>query len=247
MEHAPRIVALNASHRGDRGLTRALLDRISKEATAAGAECEILTLAKLKIQRYLSCYQCQDKDDVRMIFDHMAGADLLIFATHVYLMNMSGLLNTLLDRTYSTMDIKQVRLSNGLIHHHINPAISSKPFVTLVVCSNVEEESSRNVTAYFRTYARFMETRQVGVLVRNSSALFEHANEPELARDFPKTLDVFAAYEQAGQELATCGRIRSATQRKANQEVVPAPFFRLLKHLKPIKLQVLEYMRREMS
>ena len=106
-----KIVALNASHRGDKGLTRFFIDKIFRGATAAGAECEVITLAKLKINRCLSCYQCQrgerhlvcaydDKDDVRMIFDKMAGADILIFATPVYLMNMTGLLKTLLDRTY---------------------------------------------------------------------------------------------------------------------------------------------------
>ena len=251
-----KIVALNASHRGDKGLTRSFLDHIFEGATVAGAECEIITLAKLKINRCLSCYQCQrgeprlvcaynDKDDVRLIFDKMAGADMLIFATPVYLMNMTGLLKTLLDRTYSTMDIREGRLSNGLLHHHINPAISSKPFVTLVVCSNLEDESSKNVTAYFRTYARFMEARQVGVLVRNGSGLFDHAANPKLIQDFPKTRDVLAAYEQSGRELATLGHIRPATQRRANQEVVPVPFFGILKRLKPIKLQVLDYMQRE--
>ncbi len=37
-----------------------------------------------------------------------------------------------------------------------------------------------------------------------------------LAKDFPKTLAVCDAYEQAGRELATVGHIRPATQRRAN-------------------------------
>jgi len=175
-----RIVAINASHRGDKGLTRFFVDRIFKGATQAGADCQAVTLAKLEISRCLSCYRCQtdqsyltcvynDRDDVRMIFDQMASADILLFATPVYLMSMTGLLKNLLDRMYSTMDIGDARLSNGLIHHHVNPAISSKPFVPLVVCSNLENEAWKNVVSYFRTYARFMEARQVGVLVRNAS------------------------------------------------------------------------------
>jgi hypothetical protein len=59
------------------------------------------------------------------------------------------------------MDVTDARLSNGLIHHHINPAISSKPFVPLVVCSNLEHETTKNITSYFKTYARFMETHYV--------------------------------------------------------------------------------------
>jgi hypothetical protein len=79
--------------------------------------------------------------------------------------------------------------------------------------------------------------------VRNASLLFDHANDPALGRDFPKTLEVCKAYEQVGRELATLGHIRYATQRQANQEVVPLPFFSVLKHLRPIKRRVIEYMR----
>jgi multimeric flavodoxin WrbA len=180
-----------------------------------------------------------------MIFDKMSSADIIVFATPVYLMNMAGLLKILIDRLYSTMDISDARLSSGLIHHHVDPAISSKPFVTLVVCSNLENESWKNVTSYFRTYARFMEARQVGVLVRNASALFDYTNNPSLGKDFPKIFDVYSAYERAGYELATLGYIRRSTQRKANQEIVPLPFFRVLKHFRSIKERVIEYLRNE--
>lgn len=40
---------------------------------------------------------------------------------------------------------------------------------------------------------------------------------------FPKVRAVYAAYEQAGRELALNGRISTATQRKANQEIIPIP------------------------
>lgn len=248
-----RIVAINSSHRGDKGFSRFFIDRTVQGATDAGADCEVITLAKLKINRCLSCYRCQtgephlvcvynDRDDVRMIFDKMSGADVIIFATPVYLMSMTGLLKTLLDRMYSTMDIKAARLSSGLIHHHVNPAIASKPFVTLVVCGNLENESWKNVTSYFRTYAKLMEARQVGVLVRNASTLFDNAHNPGLGKKFPKIFEVCQAYEQAGYELATLGYIRKSTQRQANQEVVPLPFFSILKRFLPIKKKVIEYL-----
>jgi len=248
------IVAINGSHRGDKGLTRVFLDHLGWGAAAAGGEFEVVTLAKLKINRCLSCYRCQngdphlvcahsERDDVAMVFEKMAGADIVIYATPVYLMNMSGLMKTFLDRTYATMDCQDARLSSGLIHHHINPAISSKPFVLLVVCGNVENETWRNVTSYFRTYARFMEARQVGVLVRNASALFDTTSDPQLVEEFPRIADVWVAFEQAGRELATLGRISRSTQRRANQEIVPVPFFGLLKHLRPVKLRVIEYLR----
>ncbi len=246
-----RIVAINASHRGSQGLTAFFLSHLQAGASTAGASWETLTLARLKINRCLSCYQCQtgrahltcvyqDKDDAQSVFDQMAGADLIIYATPIYLLTMTGLLKNLLDRTYATMDIAEARLSNGLIHHRINPAISSKPFVPLIVCANLETGSWSNAADYFRRYARFMETRAAGWLVRNASGLFDFERDSSLPRRYPKVLDVITAFRQAGHELATRGRLSWRTQTRASQEVIPVPFFWLLKHLPPVKARVVK-------
>jgi len=249
-----RILAINASHRGNQGHTSFLIDKLFQGAREAGAECEVVTLARVKINRCLACNQCEtaehhlhcvydDKDGVRAIFNKMAEADLIIYATPIYIFGMSGLLKTFLDRLHATADSLQMQLSNsGLVFHHIDHAICSMPFVTLVCCDNVETETPKNVLAYFRTFSRFMDAPQVGELVRNGGRLSGYGHNPEREKMFPKMRDVYAAYEQAGQELATEGRIRRATQRRANQEIVPVPLFSLLKRLpfKPLKRKFVE-------
>jgi len=175
-----------------------------------------------------------------MVFDKMTQADLIIYATPIYLMTMTGLLKNLLDRTYATMDISDARLANGLIHHHINAAISSKPFVPLIICSNLETNSWKNAADYFRIFARFMEAPQVGLLVRNASGLFDLDKYPAMSKRFPKILNVIAAYRQAGRDLATRNRIDWRTQQRANQEVIPVPFFGLLKRFRPVKQRVIQ-------
>jgi len=42
------------------------------------------------------------KDDVRAVFKKMAEADLIIYATPVYVFGMSGLLKIFLERMYAT-------------------------------------------------------------------------------------------------------------------------------------------------
>lgn len=244
-----KILAINASHRGDRGHTRFLLDKLFQGAASAGAACEVVTLAKLKINRCLACLQCHtdahhlqcvydDKDDVRAIFGKMAEADLIVYATPVYVFGMTGLLKTFLDRLNAAGDSRVLRAANsGLMFHHIDHAICSKPFVTLVCCDNLENETPKNVLAYFRTFARFMDAPQVGQLVRNGGLMFGHGRDPARETKFPKIHQVYAAYEQAGRELATEGRICKSTQRRANQEIIPVPFFWLIKRiaLRPFK------------
>ena len=242
-----KIIAINSSHRGDNGYTRFLIDKLFQGATAAGAECEVITLAKLKINRCLACGECKsdkhflrcvydDKDDVRMIFNKMADAEVIVFATPVYIFTMTGLLKTFLDRIYATADISDKILSkSGLIFHHADQAICSKPVVLLVCCNNVEDEASKNIVSYFRTYCKFHDAPLVGILVRNAGRLSGYGKDPDIERRFPKILDVYNAYEQAGRELTTEGRIRPRTQRRANQEIVPIPLFKILKRLRMFK------------
>jgi NAD(P)H-dependent FMN reductase len=249
-----KILAINASHRGDQGHTRFLIDKLFQGAASAGAACEVVTLAKLKINRCLACLQCHtdthllrcvydDKDDVRTVFRKMAEADLIIYATPVYVFGMTGLLKTFLDRLNATGDSRVLRATNsGLLFHHIDHAICSKPFVTLVCCDNSENETPKNVLVYFRTFSHFMDAPQVGELVRNGGLMFGYGKDPTRERKLPKIREIYAAYEQAGRELATTGSIHKATQRKANQEIIPVPFFSLIKQIrfKPLKKKFVE-------
>jgi hypothetical protein len=57
-----RIIVINGSHRGDRGLTRFFLDGLGRGATQAGAEFEVITLARLKIKRCLSTRSTQRRE-----------------------------------------------------------------------------------------------------------------------------------------------------------------------------------------
>lgn len=244
------ILALNSSYRGDSGHTRALLDLLAAGAREAGANFETITLARHKINRCLGCGKCHgpdhhlqcvyhDKDDVAALYAQIRQADLLIYATPVYIFGISGLLKIFLDRMYATSDVHQMRLTHsGLFFHHVDPQVCSKPFVSLVCCDNLDPETPRNALAYFRTYARFMDAPLAGELVRNAGRLFGHGHDPQATERFPKINAVYAAYRQAGRELAQTGRINPATQRQANQEIIPVPFFGLLKHLPPFKRQM---------
>jgi len=242
-----KILAINGSYRGDRGYTRFLIDKLFQGATEAGAKCQVLTLSCLKINRCRACSQCQTaelrhkcvydgKDDVQMIFNQMAEADIIVYATPVYVFGMSGLLKTLLERLYGHGDSSDLRISkSGLMFHQIDDAICSKSFVTLVCCNNLENETPRNALAYFRTFSRFSDAPQVGALIRNGGRLSGYGQDPECMKQISKISKVYAAYELAGRELVTEGHIRRSTERQANQEIIPVPLFNILKHLRPFK------------
>ncbi|MBU2550126.1 MAG: flavodoxin family protein [Proteobacteria bacterium] len=252
-----KILALNASHRGNQGHTRFLVDKLAKGATDGGAQFEVVTLAELKINRCLSCGKCNtrehylrcvydDKDDVRGVFNRMAEADIIVFATPVYVFSMPGLLKTFLDRLYATGDVFDLRLTkSGMFFHHLDPDICSKPIVALICCDNTEKETPQNLISYFRTYAKFHDAPLAGLLVRNAGRFAGHGRDPGAFERAPRLAAAYQAFEQAGYELATTGRVKPSTQKAASQNIIPMPpLIRLLKNFQPVKRKMLEQARK---
>ena len=248
-----KIVAINASHRGDKGFTHFLIDKIATGATREGASFKTIVLAKHKINHCIGCQVChtetsylkciyEDKDDVKDIFAKLREADIIIFATPVYLFNMSGLLKVFLDRINSTGDSGKLQLSKcGLFFHHIDHELCSKPFVLLVCCDNMEDETPKNVISYFRTYSKFMDAPMVGTIVRKSGRLIGHGRSPQKEKQYPKIYDVYDAFQQAGRELATIGKIRPESQRRTNQHIINiSPMLNILMKFLPFKKRAID-------
>jgi multimeric flavodoxin WrbA len=247
LKYQMKILSINSSHRGDKGFTRFLIDKIFEGASNAGAECENTTLAKMKINRCIGCQIChtqehflqcvyENKDDVKSIFNKMKTADIVIFATPVYVFSMSGLMKIFLDRINSTGDSGEFTVSEkGLFFHHINKEIFSKPFAVLVTCDNLEDETPKNVLSFFKTYSRFMDAPMVGTLIRKSGKMMGYGKIKEREKQFPKINDIYKAFYDAGKELATIGKIKTRTQNRAKQYILPIPFLSILIKLGPFK------------
>lgn len=232
-----KILAINASHRGDKGFTRFLIDKLFQGASSAGGECEVVTLANNKINRCLACDKChsieediicvyENKDDVHSIFNKMADSDIIIYATPIYIFGMSGLLKTFIDRMYALGNMHDIAISKyGYLFHPFDQKTCSKPFVLLVSCNSIEKIMPNNVVSYFKTYSRFMDAPQVGTLIRNGARLIGHGNDPQRENLFPKIQEIYSAFVQAGHDLVETGRVRPSTQRKTNQGFIQEPFY----------------------
>jgi multimeric flavodoxin WrbA len=233
-ESEMRIVALNGSHRGNRGSTGFLLELMAKGAQSSGADFSVVELAKREISRCLGCFACanrhprrcvfEGKDEVAAIHEQMRGAALVVYATPIYIFGISSLLKTFFERFMSTADCGDFRVTqSGLFFHDVDRALVSKPFVSLVVCDNLEHETPRNSIEYFHTFSRFLDAPLVGSLVRPTAQGLMLARTATGKGRFPRAGQVFAAYEQAGRELCTLQRITRATERRANQSIIEMP------------------------
>jgi multimeric flavodoxin WrbA len=247
-----RIFCINSSLRGNQGLSHLLLTRMVAGARAEGATCEVTNLSQLKMHRCLACDECQsaeppagcvyrDKDDVDATFHKIIDADLVVYATPVYVMGLSSLLKSLFERFYAYAKTGEYRLSkSGLFFHDIPAGLCSKPFVSLICCDNFENRMTQNCEDYFRAFSLFHDAEWRGSLVRRSGALLTSSTvvTPE------KKQRILDAFELAGRDLARLGRVRRATQAAANREVIPIPGFRYLKRLGGVKRAVLQRARK---
>jgi multimeric flavodoxin WrbA len=230
-----KIVAINGSHRGEKGYTRFLIDRLFSGAVKAGAICEAIDLKNYRINPCIGCRKCHttnhylkcvfdDKDDVHLIFDKMREADILVFATPVYIFNMTGLMKTFLDRITSTADSGIMKLSeSGLFFHHIDKKLISKPFVLITTQDNFENATSDNIISYFRTFSKFLDAPVAGIIRRKSGKMVGHGTDKESESHFPEIRNVYEAIERAGTELVRFGKISKSTERKTSRNVIKMP------------------------
>lgn len=230
-----KILAINSSFRGAKGFTNFLIDRLFDGAKEKGTDCETINLSEIKINHCIDCKICQEpehhlkcvfdgKDDVAMVYNKMKEADIIVFATPVYTFAMSSLLKMFLERYYGSSKVGEFSLTkSGLFFHHVDSCVCGKPFVILVVCDNLEDETPKNIVSYFKTYSKFMDSEIAGTLVRKTARMFDF-NQGEKNSN-PVVSSVYASYVQAGRELATSGRISGPTEKKANEPIIKIPFF----------------------
>jgi multimeric flavodoxin WrbA len=101
-----KILAINGSPRGRNSNTNIMVTALLKGAESAGAETENIFLSEKNIQQCRGCHtcwfktpgQCAIDDDAKGVLDAMGDADIILFATPVYVLNISGTLKTLVDR-----------------------------------------------------------------------------------------------------------------------------------------------------
>jgi len=250
------VCAINGSHRGSRGATHRLLERMGAGVRGAGGTWDPVQLAELRIEPCRACNQCQrsgsfqciyeDKDQVRQVFERLAAADIVVYASPIYVLGLSSLLRRFMERFYSLAPIQGLRLTeSGLFFHAVDRAICGKPFVSLLVCDNLEDLTVRNARDGFRILSRFLDAPQVGHLERRSAAAWTKALQGDDPAEKQRAEAILESFETAGRDLVTQGRIRPSTARAAGQPFVQVPaLVRLARHLPFLRPRIAQEIQR---
>jgi len=216
-----KMVAINGSHRSEKGFTEIILRQFIEGAMAANAQCEVVYPSKSKIVACECCDdcllktpgQCKFNDDMGAIISQLEAADFLVFASPVYFDGMSSNMKKLIERLRPTYGA-HFEFRNGRTFH-LKTNKKRQKVVIIATAGNPERESFDSMDKNFRRIIDNMGAELAGEFYFPASHFF--VTHPE------RVAGQLEAVALAGKELASYGKISEDLLMKANKEYIDDP------------------------
>jgi multimeric flavodoxin WrbA/putative sterol carrier protein len=215
-------VIINASPRAGNGYTEQFAARFAEGIRDAGADVEVISLAKLKIKTCTGCWYCwmeeegcvfDGQDDFYELFEKVNRADLIVYALPLYVDGMPAILKNYFDRSvcrvypYIGSDTKKMR-------HPRRIAPKDQAMVVLSICGFQEKTQFEALDKHFRAIAHNSHIPLIGTLYR-PGAMFLF-NNPFVYKQLTEILE---SMKKAGAELTSIGQIKRKTKQKIEQQI----------------------------
>lgn len=212
-----KITIFNGSPRAEAGNTHVMVEAFMKGARKGGAEVENVFLAKKEINPCRGCFscwlktpgECVIKDDMAELLKKFAGSDVVVFATPLYVDNVTGIMKNFMDRLIPGGDPHFEKDEGGECAH----IMRSEKRVKLVVISNCgfpEQSHFQVLELLFKRVARNMRTEVIGEIYRGGGAILKDAPlilKPVISK-YKKLL------QKAGKEIVENQRLSKETRLK---------------------------------
>lgn len=214
-----RVVILNGSARGSRGVTGKLVSSITTGLSAGGGEVVLFEAGLMNIAPCSACLSCMRatpgacalKDEMEIIYGALKCADLLIMATPVYLDSMTSQLKRVMDRCICCMQPSLSKDGAGRVRHGFTWHMPPK-FMLIATSGFPERETFDPIIFTFRAEAANFDAEPIGeACIPGSIAL---QMEP-LLLERPKSL-----LQEAGTQIAKNGRPTNDLMEQINTSVV---------------------------
>lgn len=214
-----KVIALNGSARGKKGVTWKLLDSLLKGLSEGGATVREFQIKEMNISTCRACLtcmhktpgQCAQRDDMDQIYPSLRESDLFVMGTPVYTDNMSAQMKTVTDRCICGMD-PFLRLDPAnRVRHSFSWAMPSK-FLLVSTSGFPEMESFQPLIMTFRAQASNFGCESIGEICIPGSIALQMA--PQLLE--PR-LDLI---HRAGKMLALQGKIESTLLEEMNRPIL---------------------------
>ena len=214
-----KVIALNGSARGKKGVTWRLLDSLLKGLSEGGAVVRDFQLKEMNISCCRACLtcmhktpgQCAQRDDMDRIYPCLRESDLFVIGTPLYTDNMSAQMKTVMDRCICCMDpFLQLDPANRVRH----PCSWQMPSKFLLVSTSgfPERETFLPLIMTFRAQAANFGSESAGEIYIPGSIALQMA--PQLLEPCLEKI------QQAGKMLALHGKIEPTLLEEMSRPVV---------------------------
>ncbi len=214
-----KVIALNGSARGKKGVTWRLLDSLLKGLSEGGATVRDVQLKDTNISSCRACLtcmhktpgQCAQRDDMDQLYPLLRESDLFVMGTPVYTDNMSAQMKTVMDRCICGMDPFLRLDAANRVRHPYSWTMPSKFF--LVATSGFPEmESFLPLVMTFRAQAANFGCESIGEICVPGSIALQMA--PQLLEP---CLD---RIQRAGKMLALHGKVEPTLLEEISRPIV---------------------------
>jgi len=219
-----KVIAFNSSPRMDKGNTARILDPFLDGMKEAGANVELFYVKKMKIkpcQGELHCWLvtpgvCFQKDDMNELYPKVAQADIVVYATPVYVDGVSGLMKMLMDRMVPLVQ-PFIELRDGHCRHPLREDGKTRGKVVLVSnCGFWEKDNFDPLIVHMKAACKNMNRDFAGALLRPHGPAMSIMLEMGLPLD-----EVFDAAREAGKQLIRDGKMKQETLDSIGRELMP--------------------------
>jgi multimeric flavodoxin WrbA len=223
-----KIIAFNGSPRGMNSNTHIMVSAFLEGAKKAGALVENVFLTEKKIHPCVGCFncwiktpgKCVIKDDMVELIEKFNGADIVVFATPVYVDNVTGLMKNFIDRLISSANPRFEKDSSGECRHIPSPGNIPK-LVVISNCGFPEQTHFQVLHLLFERMARNMGSEVIAEIYRGEGELLRN----KIVVLWPIIYYYKRLLQKAGQEVVTNLMISSKTKTKLEKPLVPIDLY----------------------
>lgn len=218
-----KITVFNGSPRAEKGNTHTMVQAFLDGADDARATSENIFLAKKNIQHCLGCFscwisrpgQCVIKDDMEILLKKLLASDVIVYATPVYVDNVSGILKTFMDRLVPLIDPHFYKDENNECLHRKRYGKYPK-IVVIANCGYPEQSHFQVLRLLFKRNARNMHSEIIAEIYRAGGEL--------LSQNSIVVKTVVSRYKKllrkAGKELVENMKLSEETIKKLNKPLI---------------------------
>jgi putative sterol carrier protein/putative NADPH-quinone reductase len=217
-----KILAVNGSPRGEHGNTDRILQPFLAGARETGADTETIYLKDKKINHCTGCFACWTKtpgvcvhkDDMPELLAKVQEADVMVYATPLYVFTVSGLMKDFMDRFIPLLKPYIVKRGDQYIHPKRNEGVWPKRVVLISNCGFPERHHFSGLVETFRCFTSGPDLELSATILCPAGEVLKIPELHESTRWYVE------ASHQAGREVAEHGRITPETQEILDRDLI---------------------------